>query len=227
MSTSDTNDFQTDDQVVIARVGIKAPEFWRTEPELWFLRLEAQFRQAKITSDDCKFDHTVTSLNSEVLLEVADILRNPTRGRAYEDLKTRLLDRYGSSADDKIHQLMEMTLGDLKPTQLLHRMQALASNNVSTQVLKKLWLDRLPPQARAVIAILDGDLEELAKKADKYIQCSSFPIMAMDGKPALNNKVSVDEKTDGHCYYHRRFGSQAKKCRAPCTFSKNDQEGAQ
>jgi len=46
------------------------------------LRLEAQFRQAKIKSDECKFDHTVASLNSDVLLEVSDILRNPISGRA-------------------------------------------------------------------------------------------------------------------------------------------------
>ncbi|XP_072400976.1 uncharacterized protein [Diabrotica undecimpunctata] len=111
---------------------IKAPEFWRTEPELWFLRLEAQFQQAKITTDNCKFDHTVTSLNSEVLIEVADIVKNPTAGNAYIQLKARLLDRYGTSSDEKIHKLMELTLGDLKPTQLLHQMQALAMDSIST-----------------------------------------------------------------------------------------------
>lgn len=77
----------TEDQIIIARVGIKVPEFWRTEPELWFLGLEAQFRQAKITRDDCKFDHNVASSCNEIHLEVADILRNPVKRRAYEDLK--------------------------------------------------------------------------------------------------------------------------------------------
>ncbi|XP_050310831.1 uncharacterized protein LOC126746570 [Anthonomus grandis grandis] len=242
---------QADDSSIIARVGIKAPEFWRTELELWFLRLEAQFRQAKITADNCKFDHTVASLNSEVLSEVADLLRNPTTGRAYEALKARLLDRYGIGPDERIHRLMEMTLGDLKPTQLIHKMQALALGSISAQVLKNLWLDRLPPQVRGVISILDGDMEELAKKADSYMRSVSFPVMPISEGPALDRtvaalsdqvsalskKVAANEQTQqvqqvkasnsspthSLCYYHQRFGALAKKCRPPCTVTKNDQ----
>ncbi|CAG9839394.1 unnamed protein product [Diabrotica balteata] len=228
---------EVDDHSLIARVGIKAPEFWRTEPELWFFWLEAQFRQAKITTDNCKFDHTVASLNSEVLIEVADIAKNPTAGNAYIQLKARLLDRYGTSSDEKILNLMELT-------------QALAMDSISTQVLKNFWLDRLPPSVRSVISILDGDLEELAKKADTYLRCSSFPVMVVtesstldktvtalsDQVNALSNRLTVAEEgqqiqmvkttkssSDEQCYYHQRFGAQAKKCRPPCNFTKNDQ----
>uniref|UniRef100_A0A6P7H0H0 Uncharacterized protein LOC114345306 n=1 Tax=Diabrotica virgifera virgifera TaxID=50390 RepID=A0A6P7H0H0_DIAVI len=151
MPNDNATPYEGNDHPIIARVGIKAPEFWRNEPELWFLRLEAQFRQAKITSDNCKFDHTVASLNSDILIEVADIVKNPTAGNAYTQLKARLLERYGISSDERIHRLMELTLGDLKPTQLLHRMQALATDSISTQVLKNFWLDRLPPSVRSVM----------------------------------------------------------------------------
>ncbi|XP_050500880.1 uncharacterized protein LOC126880855 [Diabrotica virgifera virgifera] len=224
--------------------------FWRNEPELWFLRLEAQFRQAKIISDNCKFDHTVASLNSDILIEVADIVKNPTADSAYTQLKARLLERYGISSDKRIYRLMELTLGDLKPTQLLYRMQALATDSISTQVLKNFWLDRVPPSVRSVISVLDGDLEELAKKADRYLRCSSFPVMAVTESPTLDkavaalndqvsglsNRLAVDEErqqiqmvkstkssSDEQCYYHRRFGAQAKKCRPPCSFTKNDE----
>jgi len=77
---------------------------------------------------------------------------------------------------------MEMTLGDLKPCQLLHRMQALALNSIGTQVLKYFLLDRLPSQVRGVISILDGDLEELAKKADKFTLSANSPIMPIEAK---------------------------------------------
>ncbi|XP_050507947.1 uncharacterized protein LOC126885420 [Diabrotica virgifera virgifera] len=234
---------------ISARVDIKVPEFWRNEPELWFLRLEVQFRQAKITSNNCKCDHTVASLNSDILIEVADIVKNPTADNAYTKLKARLLERCGISSDERIHRLMELTLGDLKPTQLLHRMQALAMDSISTQVLKNFWLDRVPPSVRSVISVLDGDLEELAKKADKYLQCSSSPVMPVTENPtldkavtalndqvsALSNRLTVAEErqqiqlvkntkssSDEQCYYHRRFGAQAKKCRPPCSFTKND-----
>ncbi|XP_050500859.1 uncharacterized protein LOC126880836 [Diabrotica virgifera virgifera] len=242
--------YEGNDHPIIARVGIKAPDFWPNEPELWFLRLEAQFRQAKITSDNCKFDHTVASLNSNILIEVADIVKNPTAGNAYTQLKARLLERYGISSDERIHRLMGLTLGDLKPTQLLHRMQPLATDSISTQVLKNFWLDRLPPSVRSVISVLDGDIEELAKKADKYLRCSSFPVMAVtesstldkavaalnDQVSALSSRLAVAEErqqiqmvkstklsSDEQCYYHRRFGAQAQKCRPPCSFTKNDE----
>ncbi|XP_050505411.1 uncharacterized protein LOC114326698 [Diabrotica virgifera virgifera] len=250
MPNDNATPYEGNDHPIIARVGIKAPEFWRNEPELWFLRLEVQFRQAKITSDNCKFDHTVASLNSDILIEVADIVKNPTAGNAYTQLKARLLERYGISSDERIHRLMELTLGDLKPTQLLHRMQALATDSISTQVLKNFWLDRLPPSVRSVISVLDGDLEELAKKADKYLRCSNFPVMAVTESPildkavaalndqvsALSNRLAVAEErqqiqmvksakssSDEQCYYHRRFSAQAKKCRPPCSFTKNDE----
>lgn len=92
------------------------------------------------------------------------ILGNPTESRAYNNLKARLLARYGTRKDEKNYRLMEITLGDPKPTQLLHRMQALTVSSISMQVLKNLWLDRLTAQVRGVISILDGELEELAKK---------------------------------------------------------------
>uniref|UniRef100_A0A6P7FDT8 Uncharacterized protein LOC114328356 n=1 Tax=Diabrotica virgifera virgifera TaxID=50390 RepID=A0A6P7FDT8_DIAVI len=145
---------------------------------------------------------------------------------------------------------MELTLGDLKPTQLLHKMQALATDSIST---KFFWLDRLPPSVRSVISVLDGDLEELAKKADKYLRCSNFPVMAVTESPildkavaalndqvsALSNRLAVAEErqqiqmvnstkssSDEQRYYHRRFGAQAKKCRLPCSFTKKRPKGA-
>ncbi|CAG9837749.1 unnamed protein product [Diabrotica balteata] len=56
--------------------------------------------------------------------EVADIVRNPTNSNVYEQLKSRLLDKYGISPDENIHRLK-------KPTQLLHRMLPLVMNSIS------------------------------------------------------------------------------------------------
>uniref|UniRef100_A0A6P7FHW8 Uncharacterized protein LOC114330541 n=1 Tax=Diabrotica virgifera virgifera TaxID=50390 RepID=A0A6P7FHW8_DIAVI len=147
---------------------------------------------------------------------------------------------------------MELTLGDLKPTQLPHRMLALAMDSISTQVLKNFWLDRLPPSIRSVISVLDGDLEELAKKADKYLRCSNFPVMAVTESPildkavaalndqvsALFNRLAVAEErqqiqmvkstkssSNEQFYYHQRFGAQANKCRPPCSFTKKRLKG--
>ncbi|KAH1027053.1 hypothetical protein HUJ05_000621 [Dendroctonus ponderosae] len=65
-------------------------------------------------------------------------------------------------------------------------MQVLATTNVSAQVMKNLWLDRLSPQVRGVISILDGDIEDLARKADQFIQ---------NGRSAILSIKACDEKT--------------------------------
>ncbi|CAG9834446.1 unnamed protein product [Diabrotica balteata] len=102
-------------------------------------------------------------------------------------------------------------------------------DSISTHVLKNIWLDCLPPSVRSVISILNGDLEELAKKGDKYIPCSSLPVIAVtenltldkavaalsDQINALSKRITVSEEgqqlqmvksttlsSDEQCYYH-------------------------
>lgn len=222
----------------VARVSIKAPEFWQSEPELWFYRIEAQFRQARITTDSCKFDHTVASLNSDVLLEAADILRCPIEGRSYEDLKARLLERFGLSPEERTRKMLEMSLGDLQPSQLLHRMQGMAPT-IDSQLIKTLWLERLPTQIRGTISVLEGSLEELAKKADQFLRTAGSQVYTIEdtnpiladlanqvaalGKRIGNNHSTSSSDSNSECFYHKTFGKKARKCRPPCIhFTKND-----
>lgn len=117
-------------------------------------------------------------MSSEILLVASDILRNPFKVRAYEHLKSGLLDRYGIRTDEKIHQLVELTLVDLKPTELLYQMQASTSNTTITQVHKILWLDRLyHPKSSVSFAILVN--EELAKKSDNCIWYASSSVTSI------------------------------------------------
>ncbi|CAG9834404.1 unnamed protein product [Diabrotica balteata] len=101
--------------------------------------------------------------------------------------------------------------------------------SISTHVLKNFLLDRLPPSVQSVISILDGDLEELAKKADTYLRCFSFPVVVVtesstsdktvaalsDQVNALSNRLTVTEEgqqiqmvkstkssSEEQCYYH-------------------------
>ncbi|CAH0558639.1 unnamed protein product [Brassicogethes aeneus] len=97
----------------VHRVSFKAPEFWKSEPELWFHRIECQFRTAGITTDNSKFDYTVASLSCEVLSEVAEIVRNPPADDKYKTIKERLVARFADSDVKKTQKLFStLTLGD-------------------------------------------------------------------------------------------------------------------
>ena len=45
-------------------VAVKLPNFWMSDPELWFMQAEAVFntRSPKVTVDGTKFDHIMTAL---------------------------------------------------------------------------------------------------------------------------------------------------------------------
>ncbi|KAF7280530.1 hypothetical protein GWI33_005774 [Rhynchophorus ferrugineus] len=75
----------------ISRVSFKPPEFWKTEPETCFYRVEAQFRAAGITTAATKFDYTIASLNHDVLSEMIDTIRKPPTTNKYDTLKHRLI----------------------------------------------------------------------------------------------------------------------------------------
>lgn len=47
----------------IYRVGVKPPIFFKEEPDLYFIQMEPQFRNARITSEDTKYDHVIANQN--------------------------------------------------------------------------------------------------------------------------------------------------------------------
>ncbi|GFY41395.1 hypothetical protein TNIN_416761 [Trichonephila inaurata madagascariensis] len=46
-----------------------------------------------------------------------------------------------------------MGLGDRRPSNILRQMKSLARNSISDEVIKSLWLHRLPTQTQAILSI--------------------------------------------------------------------------
>ena len=160
----------------VAHVAIKLPPFWKTNPALWFVRLEAQFALANITSDATKFNHVIAAIDSDVLNSVSDILMKPPNVDKYDALKTRLTDLHSESEASKIRTLLQgLELGDQRPSQLLTRMRTLADQSVGDALLKSLWLGRLPQSMQTILAVLNDDLDQLAKVADKVHDVTPHP----------------------------------------------------
>ncbi|KAJ2937518.1 hypothetical protein O0L34_g18663 [Tuta absoluta] len=133
---------------------------------------------------------------NEELSFISDILDNIPATNKYEVLKERLLKAFQESSEQQFHKLVkEMDLGQQRPSQLLRRMQELARNTgVGDDPLKNLWLSRLPPAVRAVLAVSPQDtkIEKLAEMADKITKTlNSGEIAAVAFSSSVGAEVNL------------------------------------
>lgn len=171
---------------IIQRVGIKYTPFWRANPTIWFIQLESQFTLANITASITKYHHLVASLQPEELAIVGDIISSPPADDPYAALKARLVNQYAVSEDSRLRELVSgMQLGDKKPSRLLLEMRSKAGAQVGDDLLKTLFIQRLPAHVQQILAISDDKLDKLAEMADG--------IMAATGPPAFIQNVQNDD----------------------------------
>lgn len=154
-------------------VASRLPDFWREQPRVWFLQVEAVL-QPQHLSDETKYNLIVAKLDRDVILQVTDILSKPPSSGKFEALKSRLLNIYEESEANNIRRLIsEMELGSQRPSQLLRQMRDLARNRIQDPTLTVLWQGHLPPTVKAVLAVTDKtDLDVLAAIADKVMDAT-------------------------------------------------------
>ncbi|GFQ95131.1 uncharacterized protein TNCT_41481 [Trichonephila clavata] len=151
----------------IARISIKVPPFWRANPEIWFSQMENQFVLAGITTEITKFHHVVSALQPEDLGTVGDIILNPPVVKPYTALRTRLCSQYAETEEQRLRGLISgMQLGDRKPSRLLLEMRSKAGSRISEEMLKTLFIQRLPTHVQQILAISNDQLDKLAEMVD-------------------------------------------------------------
>ena len=185
----------------ICRIGIKPPVFSKRDPDLYFIQMDSQFRNANITRDQTKYDYVVGSLDSAILANIADIVRAPPATDKYQTIKTRLINDFTDSENKKLHRLIqECELGDSKPTQLLRKMRDLSGTSLNDDAIKAFWLQRLPDSVRAVVSIAEGDLNTCAKQADKMMEMGNYSsisaVNAQQSHQKLDNLQSLKQSID-------------------------------
>ena len=93
----------------------------------------------------------------KVISKVPYIVRNPGL-RPYQSLKKTLIHLYNVRDNARFAQLLNVfEFGDRKPSELLSQMRFLLNtsgnqNAVLNKMLKKLFLDKLPPQVLIILA---------------------------------------------------------------------------
>lgn len=165
MSSEDTVNSQ------VSRVAVKAPPFWKNNPKLWFAQIEAQFEIAGIAKDETKFNHVIAGIESHILDSIQDLVINPPEKDRYSILKNRLIETYAESDSSKLRTLLQgIELGDQRPSILLKRMRDLAGKHFSEDLLKSLWLDRLPANVKLVLVASNEELNNLSVMADRILE---------------------------------------------------------
>lgn len=185
---NDNNTIQTE----VARISVKIPPFWCADPALWFCQLESQFETSGITADKTKYHSVVAAIESNILSQVSDIVLNPPTVDLYKTLKSRLLERFRDSEESRLKKLLlDIDLGDRRPSQLLYEMKALAVDNINPDVIKTLWLQRLPSQIQAILSISGETLDRLATMADRIAETITPNILSIERGVTTNTNFST------------------------------------
>jgi hypothetical protein len=181
----------------VARIRVKIPPFWPTDPELWFAQIETQFALARITSDETKFYHVCGNLEAKYAAEVRDVLTNPPADGKYVKLKSELIKRLTSTQEQKTKKLLEQEeLGDRNPSQFLRHLRTLAGTLVPDPLLKSLWLSRLPTTTQAILATQrTADLNALAELADAVHEVNPRHQLSEATLPANTMEAMMEQLT--------------------------------
>ncbi|GFS95582.1 uncharacterized protein NPIL_627451 [Nephila pilipes] len=226
----------------VSRVAAKLPPLWKQNIKLWFLQAEASFELSGITNDVTKYNNVIAAIDSEILSVVSDLLFDPPHADRYTTLKNRLIQEFSDSENQQIRKLLsELQLGDDKPSHLLRKTSEKLEN--LAKLADKIAEVRASPFTPNVYAVsgrseqssdsphsplnemveLRGEIAALSKQVER----SKNRFRRRYGKSPYRSKTPSRRENyhfnDEFCYYHKRFGSKAKKCREPCTFAKTSE----
>ena len=156
---------------------LRIPQFWTHDPILWFAHVDAQFVTHRIRSDAARLNHIIGSLTHEVMAEVRDYIMAPPGTVPYDTFRAELIRRTSDSRQKRLRQLLvDEELGDRRPSQLLRRMkQLMGENPLQPDILKQLFVNRLPPNAQMILASAGENtpVEELAELADRIMEVTT------------------------------------------------------
>ena len=206
-------------QESVHTVSVKIPQFPPQNPAWFFMFCESQFRLKGITADETRYEYVACNLSPEVAARVMTVLSSPPAEGKYEALKAKLLKEYTLTNQERAAALLDLPgLGDQKPSQLLSRMLELFpagdSHTTSCFLFREIFLRQLPADLRLHLADKSGmSLESLAEEADKFFTSAGQRVSAVQ-QPARTRKPP----SSGLCFFHQRFGDQARRCRPPCSY---------
>lgn len=248
----------------------RLPAYDPKKLDLWFIRVETEFAALGIEDDDTRYFAVLRAIDGPTTEEITDVLNHPPVQDKYSFLKNTIIERLGVTKKEKLRLVLKgISLGTQKPSQLLRLMKNMAAGILPDDALHELWVEKLPTELRAFLAMSDDlQLDQLAKLADRIMPEITQTNTVMAVSPGNRNDISssllsamlsrLDNlektmadllvqlkslKTSQHgnrshsrgrsssrsstgdlCFYHRKFGDNARRCTTPCSRSSPNQE---
>ena len=234
--------------VEAAAVSLKLPIFWTSQPRVWFAQAEAQFNLRHITADDTKYYHVLAALDQPTAERLLDLISAPPAKNKYPAIRKRLLDVFALSRRDRAVALLRMRdigLGDKKPSAIMDEILALVDDGKLCLLSEQIFLDLMPVDIRVLLAEDEfQDPRALARRADILWMArpqstlnAVHKLQAVHKPPSSKQEEYKDfpmpkyrsqtHNAEGICFYHQKFGKEARQCMPPCTFSGNFKAGRQ
>jgi hypothetical protein len=221
---------------------VRLPDFWTSDPHMWFAQAEAAFRRAAVTSSIVKYDYVLMKLPEDLLRSARDLVQSVTDNTldAYEQLKYRLLSSYGMSKWQLAGRIIDYSVAPgARPSTLLDGMMSLLPTGEQPGILfMALFLKKLPQDVRDHLCSRNFEsVREMAVFADQLWDARgslAYPMVAAIGSksPERGRRQSKSPSKSGRsrrqtpaaeglCFYHANYGERAHKCKPGCTWTGN------
>lgn len=171
--TAKPEEMLVDTPQIEAASTMKLSSFWSANPQIWFDTAELQFRLCNVSSDKNKFLHVLTALPPEVSDKISDLIRDPPADNMFATIKHTILERMTPSNEAQLDTLLSgLDIGDGRPSDLLRRIRALAKEQFGNNIIRTLWIRRLPEVLRLTLVAQPDTtpLDELANTADRIYE---------------------------------------------------------
>lgn len=144
------------------------PEFTANDPDTWFSAVEHIFKVNSVSSEDEKFSSLLQCLDAIQLGFIKDILTSNSQAK-FTESKARLIQIHGQSVTEKIQKMLkQVESSNDKPSIILTKMKNIVGTSQNTDLLKNIWLQKLPARTVEILAINpDLTLDQQAKTADR------------------------------------------------------------
>lgn len=150
---------------------IKLPQLWTSNPDAWFITVEAQFKLNNVTKDSTKYLHVISSLPQEVAERCMDIIQNVPEQGQFQYVKQKIIERYSDSEDTRINKILyQAEIGDRKPSDFYLYLVQLANptKDLGKELVRKIWLKKLPKDIEKILIPSSNiAIEQLIPIADK------------------------------------------------------------
>lgn len=140
---------------------------------MWFVQVESVFDRNRVKTEHAKAQLIMAQLDADTLSCVRHIIMSdPKPADAYSQIKVGIIAHFATSQETRVFQLIH---GDIlssgKPSQILSRIRCLNAGNCSEEVLKTIFLAKLPHQHQLMLASGTGmTLNQMAERADKMAE---------------------------------------------------------